>query len=433
MVQGDTLLITNIHRLWQADPEGRLGWLSGPDMREIPFVQDAWLLCENGRIAAFGPMRTCPEGVFHRLDARQGDVLPSWVDSHTHLVFAASREEEFRYRLEGMSYAEIAERGGGILHSARRLRDMPEEALFEQAMHRLQEVVGQGTGAIEIKSGYGLSLDSELKMLRVIRRLKEEGPIPVRATLLAAHALPVEYRDNRQAYIRLITEEILPRVAAEGLADYVDVFCEKAFFQPAEMEEVLEASARYGLRGKVHTNQFFSFGGIQAAIRQGALSVDHLEVVTPEDIRDLLEAETYPVLLPSAPFFLQDHYPPARTMIDAGLGVALASDFNPGTSPSGKMAMVLTLACTQMKMLPEEAVNAATINGACALQWEDELGSIAPGKRANLQITRPIPSLAYLPYAFGSDLLAGVVLDGKAYTPFRGDGADVGTARNASH
>jgi imidazolonepropionase len=415
MQASDTLLITGIRRLWQADPEGRLGWMAGLEMRELPCLKDAWLLCEGGRITAFGPMRTCPDGAYPRLDAEGGDVLPSWVDSHTHLVFAASREEEFRYRLEGLSYAEIAQRGGGILNSAARLRATPEEELYQSALKRLMEVVSQGTGAIEVKSGYGLDPESELKMLRVIRRLKEEGPIPVRATLLAAHALPPEYREDRQGYIRLVTDEILPRVAGEGLADYIDVFCEKAFFQPEEMERILEAGARYGLRGKVHTNQFYSLGGIQSAIRQGALSVDHLEVVSVEDIRDLLAAGTYSVLLPSAPFFLKDHYPPARTMIDAGLGVALASDYNPGTSPSGRMALVLTLACTQLKMLPEEAVNAATINGACALQWENALGSIAPGKRANLQITRPIPSLAYLPYAFGSDLLSTVVIGGKVF------------------
>lgn len=384
-------------------------------MREMASLAGAWLLCRDGRIADFGPMATCPEGGYPRLDAAGGDILPAWVDSHTHLVFAHSREGEFRQRIEGLSYAEIAARGGGILNSAARLREMPEEELYEKARQRLEEVILQGTGAIEIKSGYGLDTESELKMLRVIRRLKEQGPIPVRATLLAAHALPPAYRDNRQGYLRLIEEEMLPRAAGEGLADYIDVFCEKAFFQPEEMERILEAGLRYGLRGKVHTNQFYSFGGIQSAIRCGALSVDHLEVVTATDTQDMLTSGIYPVLLPSAPFFLGDHYPPAREMIDAGLGVALASDFNPGTSPSGRMAMVLTLACTQMRMLPEEAVHAATINGACTLQWERELGSIAPGKRANLLLTRPMPSLAYLPYAFGTDLIRQVLVDGLPY------------------
>lgn len=409
------LLLFNIHRLWQADPEGNLDWQSGAAMREVSFIRDAWLLCDQGRIVAFGGMATCPQGNFARYDAHGGDVLPAWVDSHTHLVYARSREEEFRHRLEGLSYEEIARRGGGILNSAARLRDTPEEALYDSALERLHEVIRQGTGAIEIKSGYGLSLESELKMLRVIRRLKEEGPVPVRATFLAAHALPMEYRQHREAYIRMVIDEWLPRVAGEGLADYVDVFCEKLFFQPEEMDRILDAAWNYGLRGKVHVNQFYSFGGIQTAIARGALSVDHLEIVTDEDISDMLEAGIYPVLLPSAPFFLQDHYPPARRMIDAGLGVALASDYNPGTSPSGRMPFVLTLACTQMKMLPEEAVHAATINGACALEWQRELGSISPGKRANLMVTRPIPSLAYLPYAFGSDLIREVVLDGKVF------------------
>lgn len=409
------LLITGIRRLWQADPEGRMGWQSGAEMRELPVLQNAWLLCREGRIAGFGPMATCPEGDFQRLDAGDGDVLPSWVDSHTHIVYARSREEEFCHRIEGLTYAEIAAKGGGILNSAARLRDMPEDELFGQALDRLLEVVRMGTGAIEIKSGYGLTPESEWKMLKVIRRLRDRAPIPVRATLLAAHALPPEYREDRKGYVDLIVNEILPRAAGEGLADYVDVFCEKAFFQPAEMERILEAGWRHGLRGKVHTNQFYSLGGIQAAIRQRALSVDHLEVVTDEDIRDLLEAGTLPVLLPSAPFFLNDTYPPARRMIDAGLGVALASDFNPGTSPSGRMSFVLSLACTQMRMRPEEAVHAATINGACALELDRELGTIAPGKRANLQITRPIPSIAFLPYAFGSDLVKTIVLDGKIY------------------
>jgi imidazolonepropionase len=409
------LLIRNIRRLWQADPEGTLDWQAGVAMREMSSLQDAWLLCEGGRIAAFGGMASCPQGTFNTYDAEGGDVLPAWVDSHTHLVFARSREEEFRYRLEGLSYAEIAERGGGILNSAARLRDTEEEALYDSALQRLHEVIRQGTGAIEIKSGYGLTLESEMKMLRVIRRLKESGPIPVRATFLAAHALPMAYRQDRDAYIRMVIDEWLPRVAGEGLADYVDVFCEKAFFQPDEMDRILEAALNYGLRGKVHVNQFYSFGGIQTAIAQGALSVDHLEVVTEQDIAAMLASDIYPVLLPSAPFFLQDHYPPARRMIDAGLGVALASDFNPGTSPSGRMPFVLTLACTQMKMLPEEAVHAATINGACAVEWQRELGSISPGKKANLILTRPIPSLAYIPYAFGTDLIHQVFLNGRVF------------------
>lgn len=418
MAVQEPLLITCIGRIWQADPEARLDWRAGADMAEIPVLEDGWILCEHGKIRAFGHRDTCPEeGRYPTLDAGGGDVLPSWVDSHTHLVFAASREEEFRGRLQGLTYEEIAQRGGGILNSAARLRAMPEEELLERARRRLQEVVSTGTGAIEIKSGYGLDLDSELKMLRVIRSLKEEGPIPIRATLLAAHALPAEFRNDREGYIRLVIERILPQAAGEGLADYIDVFCERNFFQPEEMERILEAGIRYGLKGKVHVNQFNSYGGIQTAIRCGALSVDHLEVVSDEDVADMLGSRTYPVLLPSAPFFLKDHYPPARRMIDAGLGVALASDYNPGTSPSGRMAFVIALACTQMRMLPEEAVNAATLNGACALEWETELGSIAPGKKANLILTDPLPSLAYLPYAFGTDPIKKVVLNGRLWEP----------------
>ncbi len=384
-------------------------------MKQMNHLENGWVLCQGDRIHQIGPMDSCPAGSHPELDAGGGDLLPSWVDSHTHLVFAKTREDEFRYRLEGMSYEEIANKGGGILNSAYRLRETEEEVLLEGARKRLQEVIRKGTGAIEIKSGYGLTLESELKMLRVIRRLREESPIPIRATLLAAHALPKEFKDNREGYIRLIINYILPRVADEGLADYIDTFCEKVFFQPAEMEQILEAGSRYGLKGKVHTNQFYSIGGIQTAIACGALSVDHMEVATDQDIADLLNSNVYPVLLPSAPFFLRDHYPPARQMIDAGLGVVLASDYNPGTSPSGNMPLVIALACTQLRMLPEEAVHAATINGACALEWEEDLGSIAPGKRANMMITQPIPSLAYLPYAFGSDWIEKRILNGKEF------------------
>lgn len=415
MVTNGHLLITGINRLWQADPDRSMGWRAGQEMKEIPSIQHAWLLCSDGKIKDFGPMSTCPEGNWPHLNAQGGDVFPSWVDSHTHLVFSHSREQEFRYRIEGMSYQEIAAKGGGILNSAARLTEMEEEQLYDVSLQRLHEVIRQGTGAIEIKSGYGLLPDQEMKMLRVIRRLKENSPIPVRATYLAAHALPRSFRENRSDYIRLVIHEVLPRVAEEGLADYIDVFCEKAFFQPDEMAAILEAGMSYGLKGKVHTNQFYSFGGIQTAIQGKALSVDHLEVVTEEDIADMLSSGIYPVLLPSAPFFLGDHYPPARRMIDAGLGVVLASDYNPGTSPSGKMSFVITLACTQMKMLPEEAVHAATINGACALEWENDLGTIAPGKIANLQITRPIPTLAYLPYAFGRDLIDKIIISGSIF------------------
>jgi imidazolonepropionase len=411
-----TLLIKGINRLWQVDPDADMDWMAGENMKQIASLKDAWILTQGGRIVSFGPMTSCPTNADEIIDARGGDILPAWVDSHTHLVFAESREEEFRYRIQGMSYQEIAEKGGGILNSAAKLQAMPESVLLEKASQRLHEVIATGTGAIEIKSGYGLSLENELKILRVIRSLKETSPIPIRATLLAAHALPVAYREDRAGFIKMVVKELIPKVAAEGLADYIDVFCEKAFFQPDEMEVILEAGWDYGLKGKVHVNQFYSFGGIQIAIRKGALSVDHLEIVTDEDILDLLHSGVYPVLLPSAPFFLKDHYPPARKMIDAGLGVALASDYNPGTSPSGNMQLVLALACTQMKMLPEEAIHAATINGACALEWQNDLGSIAPGKLANLILTHPIPSLTYLPYAFGKNHVKNMILGGKLFS-----------------
>lgn len=410
-----SLLIHDIGTIWQYDPQASLTWQAGEGMRSIQSLEDAWILCEGDRISAVGQMDSCPDHQGPRLNAGGRHILPSWVDSHTHLVFARTREEEFRYRLEGISYEEIARRGGGILNSAYRLRETPEDQLLADAARRLHEVIRTGTGAIEIKSGYGLTLDSEIKMLRVIRRLRDQSPIPIRATLLAAHAIPKEYKNDREGYIRLIIDDILPRVADEGLADYIDAFCEKAFFQPDEMDRILEAGARHGLKGKVHTNQFTSIGGIQTAIRHGALSVDHLEIVTEEDMKDLDHSGVYPVLLPSAPFFLRDHYPPARTMIDRGLGVALASDFNPGTSPSGNMPLVIALACTQMRMLPEEAIHAATINGACALEWEDQLGSVAPGKLANLILTPAVQSPAYYPYAFGSDWVEKVILNGKEF------------------
>lgn len=416
MSNNNTLLIKGINRLWQVDPDADLDWMAGENMKQIASLKDAWLMARGGRIDSFGSMVSCPTEADEIIDAQGGDLLPAWVDSHTHLVFAQSREEEFRYRLQGMSYQEIAEKGGGILNSAAKLEAMPESVLLEKANLRLHEVIATGTGAIEIKSGYGLSLENELKILRVIRTLKETSPIPIRATLLAAHALPLAYRENRAGFIKMIVEELIPQVAAEGLADYIDVFCEKAFFQPDEMEVILEAGWQYGLKGKVHVNQFYSFGGIQTAIRKGALSVDHLEIVTDDDIRDLLHSGVYPVLLPSAPFFLKDHYPPARKMIDAGLGVALASDYNPGTSPSGNMQLVIALACTQLKMLPEEAIHAATINGACALAWQKELGSIAPGKLANLILTHPIPSLTYIPYAFGKNHVKKMILGGKLFS-----------------
>jgi imidazolonepropionase len=386
-------------------------------MAHLPAVDDAYLLIENDRIAAFGPMSECPERAGKTLDASGRMVFPAWCDSHTHIVYAASREEEFVDRIRGLSYEEIARRGGGILNSARRLRETTEDALFESALGRLYEVIGHGTGAIEIKSGYGLSLESELKMLRVIRRLKALSPIPIKATFLGAHAVPAEYRDDRKAYIDLIINEMLPQVADEGLAEYCDVFCDKGFFTPEETDRILEAGWRRGLKPKIHANELGYTGGVQAGIARQAISVDHLEYTGEAEIEALKNSETLPTLLPSCAFFLGIPYAPARAMIDAGLPVVLATDYNPGSSPSGKMPFVVALACIKMKMLPEEAINAATLNGARAMELEAGYGSIAVGKVANLFISAPIPSLAYLPYSFGSNLVDTVVLQGKVWEP----------------
>jgi len=405
-------LIHHIHTLVQTLP-AEIGLVRGAGMQTLPVLQDAYLLIEGERIAAFGPMAECPARADVQIDARGGMVFPCWCDSHTHLVFAGSRETEFVDRIKGLSYEEIARRGGGILNSARRLRETPEEVLVEQAYQRLEEVRGMGTGAIEIKSGYGLSEDSELKMLRVIRRLKEMSPMPIKATFLGAHALPAEYRDNREGYMQLLIERLLPQIADEGLADYVDAFCEKNFFSVEETTRIIEAGARYGLKAKIHTNQFNSMGGIEACVSRGAVSVDHLEVLTDEEIACLAGGQTIATLLPTAPFFLNDeHYPPARRMLDAGLPVALATDYNPGTTPSGRMPFVISLACIKLRMVPEEAINAATINGAAAMELSADCGSITPGKLANVFITRPMPSVAYLPYAFGSNLIERVLVKG---------------------
>lgn len=410
------LLIRNIQTLVQAETRRR-PVVKGADMAEVPVVHDAFLLIENGLIAAFGSMADCPERADQVIDASGKTVFPCWCDSHTHIVFARSREEEFVDRIRGLSYEEIARRGGGILNSARRLQETDEDDLFESALGRLHEVIGYGTGAIEIKSGYGLSTDSELKMLRVIRRLREVSPIPIKATFLGAHAVPTAYKDKREAYIDLIIHDMLPKVAEEGLADYCDVFCDRGFFSVEETGRILEAGWRYGLKPKIHANELDYSGGVQAGIAHRAISVDHLEYTGDAEIEALLNSETLPALLPSCAFFLGIPYPPARKMIDAGLPVVLATDYNPGSSPSGKMPFTISLACVKMNMLPEEAINAATINGARAMELEADYGSIAVGKVANVFISTPIPSLAYLPYAFGSNLVDTVILQGKVWSP----------------
>lgn len=408
------LLIRNIRTLVQAETQRR-SLVKGADMASIPLQQDAYLLIENDRIAAFGPMSECPERADDVIDASGRLVLPSWCDSHTHIVFAATREEEFVDRIRGLSYEEIAARGGGILNSARKLQLASEDELFEGAWGRLQEVIRMGTGAIEVKSGYGLTLESELKMLRVVRRLKEQAPIPVKATFLGAHAIPSEYKDRRDDYISLIIHEMLPKVAAEGLADYCDVFCDRGFFTPEETDKILQAGWKWGLKPKIHANELGLTGGVQAGVANKAISVDHLEYASAAEIEALKNSETLPTLLPGCAFFLGIPFAPAREMMDAGLPVVLASDFNPGSCPSGNMPFVVSLACAKMKMLPEEAVNAATLNGARAMELEEDHGTIAVGKIANLFITRPMLSLAGLPYAFGSNVVEAVVLGGKRY------------------
>jgi imidazolonepropionase len=414
-----SLLIKHIGSLLQVEEPAadaaapRRTAVRGSDMAELPRIDNAWLLAERGRIAAFGPMETCPDRAARVIDARGKMVLPAWCDSHTHIVYAASREAEFVDRIRGMTYEQIAERGGGILNSARKLRETPEEELLEGAWRRLGEVMDTGTGAVEIKSGYGLDTESELKMLRVIAKLKAISPLHIKATFLGAHALPPEYKTNRDGYIRLLTETMIPRVAGEGLADYVDVFCDRGFFTPDETARILESGVRHGLKPKIHANELDYSGGIQVGVAHGAISVDHLEYTGQEEIQCLLDSQTMPTLLPSTAFFLKLPYAPARRMIEAGLPVALATDYNPGSSPSGRMAFVLSLACIHMNMLPEEAVNAATINGARAMELEEELGSIRVGKVANLIITRAMPSLASLPYAFGNDPVESVIIQGE--------------------
>ncbi len=404
------LLITNIFRLCNIELPSAPGAgegiarRGGAEMADLPCLDQAWLLVEYGRIHSFGEMATLPDmHADEHIDARGGFVLPAWVDSHTHLVFAAPRDGEFVDRIKGLSYEEIARRGGGILNSARRLNEMDASELYDQSLARLHKVMATGTGAIEMKSGYGLCLEGELKMLRVIRRLRENSGIPIKASFLAAHAYPVEYKQDKESYIKLIIDEMLPRVAGEGLADYIDVFCEEGFFGVPETERILEAGWKFGLKPKIHANQLHYSGGVQVGVMNRAVSVDHLECVGDAEIGVLLGSSTMPTLLPGAAFFLGMHYQPARRMIDAGLPVCLATDYNPGSCPSGSVPMLLTIACTQLKMTPEEAINAVTINGASALELSRELGTIKVGKKANLILTKPIPSLAYLPYDYGNN------------------------------
>jgi imidazolonepropionase len=393
--------------------------LSGAEMRELPQIHGAWLACEDGKILAFGSMDDFG-GIsdwknLHVIDCSDKLVLPCFADSHSHLVYAGNREQEFVDRINGLSYEEIALRGGGILNSVMKLRDCSEDDLFEQAKQRLREVISQGTGAIEIKSGYGLDLASELKMLRVIKRLKDLHWIPVKATFLGAHAVPTEFKGNKQGYIDLLTQEMIPAIAKEKLADYIDVFCEQNYFTAEETKTILLAGKAHGLTAKVHAEQLSHSGGIQAAVACGAISVDHLEYCNEADMAALKASHTMPTLLPGAALFLGLPLPPARKMIDAGLPVAFASDYNPGSSPSGNMKLVMSLACIQYKLNPEEAFNAVTLNSAYAMGLEEEVGSIAVSKTANLIITKVIHSFGFIPYAFGSDVIDMVILNGKVW------------------
>ncbi|WP_118952206.1 imidazolonepropionase [Taibaiella helva] len=407
------ILIEKIKELVQTEPGAhRKARVAGKDMASLPSVEQAWLLIENGLIHSFGSMDQIPDDLRadEVINGEGRIVLPAWCDSHTHLVFAAPRDREFVDRIKGLSYEEIARRGGGILNSAKKLNETDEAILYEQSLQRLEAVIAQGTGAIEIKSGYGLCLEGELKMLRVIRRLKEQAAIPIKASFLAAHAFPPEFREDHEGYLRLIIDEMLPRVAAEGLADYMDVFCEKGFFSVEETARLLEAGWKYGLKPKIHANQLHRSGGVQVGVQHRAVSVDHLESMGEEEIEALRGSDTIPTLLPGAAFFLNMHYQPARMLIDAGLPVALASDYNPGSCPSGNMNFLLSLACTQLRMTPEEAIHAQTINGAAAMELEPEMGTIAVGKKARLILTRPVPSVAYLPYSFGENWIERVIV-----------------------
>ena len=387
--------------------------VKGLDMKTLPTLEHAFLLVEDGLIKDFGEMKNLPTDVAadHTIDCTGKMILPTWVDSHTHLVYSHSREHEFVDRINGLTYEEIAQRGGGILNSAKRMTEINETDLYEISKIRLDETIALGTGAIEIKSGYGLSTEGELKMLRVIQRLKENTNIDIKASFLAAHTYPLAYRENHAAYIQLIIEEMLPLVAKENLADYMDVFCEKGFFSPEETDQLLEAGYKYGLKPKIHANQLYNSGGVQMGVKHHAISVDHLETMDDEEVNCLLHSNTIPTLLPGAAFFLAMHYQPARKLIDAGLPVALASDYNPGSCPSANMNFILSLACTQMKMTPEEAIHACTLNGAAALELTNTLGSIKIGKKANFILTKPISSYALLPYYYGNNLIEKVVIE----------------------
>ena len=408
-----SLLVRRIKSLVGIQPAG-VRVLKGAALQKLESIDTAFLFVENGKIQAFGPDAECKiERADETIDCTGKLVLPAFCDSHTHLVFAAWRESEFVDRIRGLTYEEIAKRGGGILNSAAKLQEMSEDELFDHALIRLHEVTQMGTGAIEIKSGYGLTVESEIKMLRVIRRLKEQNIIPVKATFLGAHAMPLEFKTNRQGYIKLLIEEMLPLIHDEGLADFIDVFCDKGFYTVEETDQILSAGAKHGLKAKIHANELDYSGGIQVGAKHNAISVDHLEYTGDAEIAALQKSETIATILPSTAFFLGLPYAPARKMIESNLPVALASDYNPGTSPSGNLSFILSLAAIKLKMLPSEAINALTVNGAAAMEVHETNGSITVGKTASLIITKPVTGIDYLPYSYGQGWIERLIVVGK--------------------
>ncbi len=406
------LLIKNIKGLLQTRANNPK-LLYGNRLEELPLEENAYLLIEDEKIAEYGAMEDCPERADKEIDATGRYVFPCWCDSHTHLVYAGSRESEFVDKIKGLSYEEIAQQGGGILNSAKRLNEASEQELLEPALKRLEEIKDFGTGAVEIKSGYALTVEGELKMLRVIKKLKEKSPLTIKSTFLGAHAIPLEYKGNRDEYIDLIINKMLPKVHEEGLADYFDVFCDRGFFTREETERLLDAAEKYDFTHKIHGNELGQTGGVQASIDHQALTVDHLESAGDEEIALLANSKTIPTILPSVAFYLNLDYAPARKIIDSGCSIALATDYNPGSSPSGNFPFTISLACIKLGMLPEEAINAATINGSYAMEVNEELGSITPGKKANVFITKELPSYEFLPYAFGSQHVDEVIINGK--------------------
>ncbi len=406
-------LIINIQELVQVREENVLK-ISGDLMKKLPTIKDAYLLIENDTIIDYGSMKNV-DGITadKTIDATGKIVLPTWCDSHTHIVYAGDRSQEFVDRINGLSYEDIANRGGGIINSAKTLQNTSEDDLYNQSITRVKAVMKLGTGAIEIKSGYGLTPDAELKMLRVIKRIKQDFPIKVKATFLGAHALPLEFKENKQGYLDQIINVMLPQIAKENLANYIDVFCEKGYFDLNDTEQILKAGQQYNLPSKIHVNQFNAFGGIALAVKYNAISVDHLEELNQEDIEALKNSNTMPVALPSCSYFLSIPYTQGRQLINAGLPLALASDYNPGSTPSGNMNFVVSTACIKMRLTPEEAINAATINGAYAMGISNQYGSITKGKKANLIITKPISSYNYLPYAFGDNHIETVIINGE--------------------